>query len=535
MSSILAPKSWDRRLYWCILGLYIVLAVAALASGATSWDEETDYLGIRTQIAHAVQLLRGNSPDYRDIHSNLEYYGTVGLLPAWLFWFIQQAFLVGRLTISQALFYPAAEHQLTGFYLTSHLFLAVEFVGISLLVVGISRQLDARFPWLAGCLTLMMPSLLGHSFVNPKDLPFALFYTAYTLTLLKRQRSTNLKWFYWSLLAAGLLINQKFVALAPVLLTELLLFWMQPTSIRSFWRSAGVPFIGLLLALLLQPASWGLFPWVYLTEAFETFARHEWGGCMWWGGSCVGINQPGWLTYRYLLNWWSIKWPFLLVFLIAVQSIGGLCQIIQGRRIPAWKSGWLLLIAQILVVPGLAVLRQSNLYDADRHTLFVYPALAVVAAFGFQRVLQSNGSLLLKRVLLSVTLVLSLTLVVDNLALNPYQSAYLNEWARFSHNHRTTALDYWAVSAKESLRQAQLNGQLSLSPTVEDSVGPLPLFIGYRQLAGHVENDARPKLKYQVRDPHSFSTPHGCTEASAVTRTLSTGHRLLMSRLWICQ
>lgn len=528
------PKAWDRRLYWWAVGLYVVLAVAALASGVTSWDEETDYLGIRTQIAHAVQLLHGDAPDYRDIHANLEYYGTIGLLPAWLLWFIQQALLVGRLTLPQALFYPAAEHQLTGFYFTSHLVLAVEFLGLSLLVIAIARELGARFPWLAGCLTLMTPSLLGHSFVNPKDIPFALFYTVYSFTLLKRYRSTDARWFGWSLLAAGLLVNQKFVALAPVLVTEILLFWLQSPAKRSFRRSAAVPSLGLLLALLLQPASWGLWPWVYLREAFDTFARHEWGGCMWWGGACVGINQPGWLTLRYLWNWWSIKWPLLLVLLLLAQLVWFLVRLRRNPRALHWRSAWWLLLAQIALVPGMAVIRQSNLYDADRHTLFVYPALAVVAAFGFQRLWQWTGPWLIRRALLALTAVLALVLLLDDLALNPYQSAYLNEWGRLSHDHRTTALDYWAVSAKESLRQAQLKGTLPLSPTAHDSVGPLPLFIGYRQLAGHVEQDASPKLKFQVRDAPAFSSLEGCSQASEVSRTLSSGQRLVMSRLWSC-
>ena len=138
------PKAWDRRLYWWAVGLYVVLAVASLASGATSWDEETDYLGIRTQIAHAAQMLHGDSPDYRDIHSNLEYYGTVGLLPAWIIWFLQQSLMVGRLTLHQAFFSPAAEHQLTGFYFTSHLVLAVEFIGLSWLVIVISKELTLQ-------------------------------------------------------------------------------------------------------------------------------------------------------------------------------------------------------------------------------------------------------------------------------------------------------------------------------------------------------------------------------------------------------
>ena len=479
-------------------------------------------------------MLHGDSPDYRDIHSNLEYYGAVGLLPAWIFWFLQQSLLVGRLTLPQALFYPAAEHQLTGFYFTSHLLLAAEFLGLSWLVIAIARELGARFPWLAGCLTLLTPSLLGHSFVNPKDIPFALSYTAYTFTLLRRYRSPDVRWLGWSVLSSGLLINLKFVAIVPVLLTELLLFGLKPPAGRSLRRSLFVPLAALLLALLFQPASWGLWPWVYLREAFDTFARHEWGGCMWWGSSCVGINQPGWLTLRYLWNWWSIKWPLLLVLLVALQTAWCLHRL---RRVPQslkWGTPWWLLLSQVVSVPGMAVLRQSNLYDADRHTLFVYPALAVVAAFGFQRLWQWDGPLLLRRALLAFAAALAFALVLDDLALNPYQSAYLNEWGRLSHDHKTTALDYWAVSAKESLRQAQLNGNLPLSPTVDDSLGPLPLFIGYRQLAGHVDMDASPRLKFQVRDVPAFSNLEVCTQASEVSRTLSTGHRLVMSRLWIC-
>ena len=528
------PNTWDRRLYWLAVGLYCVLAVASLAAGITSWDEETDYLGIRTQIAHAAQLLHGGSSDYRSIHSNLEYYGTVGLLPAWILWFLQQALLVGRLTLQQALFAPAAEHQLTGFYFTSHLVLAAEFLTLSRLVIAIARGLGARFPWLAGFLVLITPSLIGHSFINTKDIPFALFYTSYTFCLLRRFRSSDARWLGWSVLASGLLINQKFVAIVPVLLTEMLFFILQPIHSRSLWRSACVPFTGLVLALLLQPASWGLWPWVYLGEAFDTFARHEWGGCMWWGGSCVGINQPGWLTLRYLLNWWSIKWPLLLALLLVAQSVWFLHRLRRDPQSLNWSSPWWLLLTQAILVPGMAVLRQSNLYDADRHTLFVYPALAVVAAFGFQRLWQWQGPLFLRRMLISLAAALALILVLDDLALNPYQSAYLNEFGRLSHDHKTTALDYWAVSAKESLRQAQLQDTLPLSPTVDDSLGPLPLFIGYRQLAGHVQTDASPKLKFQVRDASSFRSLESCTQASEVSRTLSTGQRLVMSRLWSC-
>ena len=528
------PRLWDRRLYLFAIGIYIVIAISSLFSGVTSWDEETDYLGIRTQIEHGLRFLRGENPDYKLIHSNLEYYGTVGLLAPWFLWFLQQSALVGRMTISQALFSPSAEHQLTGFFLNSHLYLAFEFVVLSWLVVLIARRLNASFPWLAGCLTLLIPSLLGHSFVNPKDIPFALFYTFYTYTLIVRHRSGEDRFFWLSVLSAGLLINQKFVAAAPVLLSEGLLFFLQPRSLRSFIRSSTVPVFGLFLALTLQPASWGLLPWSYLHEAFETFAKHEWGGCMWWGGTCVGINQPDWSTLVYLWRWWSIKWPTLIIVLVLAQ-LYWLVLRISRRQLPNfWPSPWLLLLSQAFLVPFMAVLRQSNLYDADRHTLFVYPVLAVISCFGFQRIYYWRGSLFARKLLISFICILGSIMLLDDLLIHPYQSAYLNEWGRIWHNHTTTALDYWAVSAKESLRQAQLNEKLSLSPTVDDSLGPLPLFIGHRQLSGHVEKHSSPKLIFQVRGAPAFKNLQGCTKASEVSRTLSTGQDLLMSRLWTC-
>jgi len=527
-------RAWDRRLYCLAIGLYVVLAVAALASGITSWDEETDYLGIRTQIAHAVHFLHGDSPDYHDIHANLEYYGTVGLLPAWILWFIQQSALVGRLSLGQALFDPAAEHQLTGFYFSSHLVLASEFVLLSWISILIARHLGVRYAYLSGCLTLFTPSLIGHSFVNTKDIPFALFYTLYTLTLLKRSDNSEKHWLGLSILSSGLLINQKFVAIVPVLCSEILLFFLQRHSLRSIRLSLFVPFAALAFALLLQPASWGLLPWSYLHEAFDTFARHEWGGCMWWGGSCIGINQLEWSTLQYILKWISIKVPALLVILIFAQLVD-FTLLFWHKSVRLFDS-WLLVLFQLLLIPSLAILRQSNLYDADRHLLFIYPPIAVLATAGFGYLWTIPHRTPFRMFWRGVVCFLAAVLVLDTLLINPYQIAYLNENARYFHTHKTTALDYWGVSSKESLRQAQLNGKLHLNPLVLDNISLLPLFIGLRQLSGHVSRDrSHPSLFIQLRDASSFDQRPGCETVADVQRHLLPSVSLTMSRLLLCE
>ena len=135
-----------------------------------------------------------------------------------------------------------------------------------------------------------------------------------------------------------------------------------------------------------------------------------------------------------------------------------------------------------------------------------------------------------------VVCILAAVLVVDILLINPYQISYLNEFARPFHSHKTTALDFWGVSAKESIRQAQHNDQLQLNPVVFDNISLLPLFIGLRQLSGHVSrNTSHPSMLIQLRDVSSFKQQSGCETVANVQRDLLPSVPLTMSRLLLCE
>jgi hypothetical protein len=581
----MARPHWDRRGYGLVLGLYLVLALSALSGGVLGWDEESDYLGIRGQLAHAVLLLRGEHPDYHSIHSNLEYYGTVGLLPGWLLWFLQRGLLTGRLSLDRALFNPAVEHQLTGFFAISHAVLLVEMVLLSLVAVALARRLSVRHSWLAGALLLATPSLLGHSFVNTKDLPFALFYSVYTLGLIARARQPLapplLAWppvLPWppaqawppsraallALLGATLMLNQKLVALLPVLISEAvlaLLRWrQQPRSTpvgnasRSWGRtlalllpSLALPLLALVGALALQPASWGQPPLRFLSEAFQTFAVHSWGGCLWFDGRCVGIRDPGWSAAGYMAHWLGAKLPLLLIGLPLVQ-LAAWVRWWAGRAPepgtpPAPGPASILLALQLLLIPALAALRNSNLYDADRHLLFVMPPLVVLAVMGFERLLELPAARPAWRGprpwALALVALLAAGQLLDDLLLHPYQLAYFNEIARHRLNHTNTAVEYWSVSAKEAVQQAQLKERLPLNPTVDDSLSTLPLFIGFRQLGGRVAAGAPLRLLFQVRNPPEFlqAPPPSlaCASPVEVSRRQLLAPKLVMSRLLVCR
>ncbi|MBD2550358.1 hypothetical protein H6G65_12340 [Microcystis elabens FACHB-917] len=569
----MATPHWDRRGYGLVLGCYLVLVLSALSGGLLGWDEESDYLGIRSQLAHAVLLLRGEQPDYQSIHSNLEYYGTVGLLPSWLLWFLQRGLLTGSLSFDRALFSPAVEHQLTGFFAISHAVLLAEMVLLSLVAVALARRLSVRHSWLAGALLLATPSLLGHSFVNTKDLPFAFFYSLYTLGLIDRARqppaAAGLSWppgrpALLALLGATLMVNQKLVALLPVLVSEAvlaLLRWHRQTPRARAGADTGRPWgrpVVLLLpvlalplaalagALLLQPAAWGQPPLRFLGEAFATFAVHSWGGCMWFDGQCVGVRDPAWSAAGYMVRWLGAKLPLLLILLPLMQLavwVRWAARVPAAGLPPAPGTASILLALQLLLIPTLAALRNSNLYDADRHLLFVMPPLVVLAVQGFERLLELPPGRPAWRGprswALALVALLAAGQLLDDLLLHPYQLAYFNEIARHRLNHTNTAVEYWSVSAKEAVQQAQLQELLPLNPTVDDSLSTLPLFIGFRQLGGRVAPGAPIRLLFQVRSPPEFlpvpPPSLACARPVEVNRRQLLAPKLVMSRLLVCK
>jgi hypothetical protein len=558
----MAKPSWDRSAYRIVLGVYGVLALSSTMAGQLSWDEETDYLGLRDQLSHALRLVRGENPDYHTIHANLEFYGTVGLLPAWLLWFLQRGLFTGRFSLDRALHNPAVEHQLTGFFTISHTVLLLETVLLSLVVVAMARQLALRHPWLTGAVLLATPTLLGHSFTNTKDVPFALFYSLYTLGWMRRTplpcsglgRSPPGHPALLALLGATLLVNQKLVALVPVLLSEAMFAlwrWRRGWALGSAMAPAlALPTAAVAGALLLQPAAWGQPPWRFLAEAFTTFAVHSWGGCMWFDGQCVGIHDPSWSAAGYMLNWLGAKLPLLLLLLPLVQALAWLRQGLERNwprqrpsRLERPPGTILPLMLQLLLLPALAAARDSNLYDADRHLLFVVPPLAVLAVMGFER-LQDLPSAIPpwrgpKPWALALVALLALGQVVDDLLLHPYQLAYFNEMARHRLNHTNTSVDYWAVSAKEAVQQAQLRERLPVNPTAAEEPLPLPLAIGFRQLGGRLTQDAPTRLIFQVRNPPDFQRPRpsslDCANPVEVSRRQLLAPPLVMSRLIVCR
>lgn len=546
-SLILTIKRYQKSIYFLFLGIYIILAVDALFHGISTWDELGDFNGTAAQISHALKLLTLQPTDYQtSIPYNLEYYGISS-------------------TVVPYLFSRLANSGFSTYLFISHLILPFWLIGMSACTYLISSRLRLGLPWLAAAFVFLIPSLVGHSFTNTKDLPFASLYTLYTYSLITRYQSGNTKVNCgFAVLSSGLLINLKAIFALPVVMLELLLALavLHKKHLNGRLPSTTDLFSGVSLGLLLslvsvlfslciQPSAWGLPPWQYFHETFQTFSTHVWSGCMRWDGSCIDHHDPKWSTFKYVYKWVSIKLPLFVLILLGF-GISLLCS--RPRQLRRNANTNLLdytpLLLQLVLLPLLAILGDSNLYGADRHLLFIYPPLCVFAAKALESLLlrQSYASKsLILAVFISILLVLA-----DTALIHPYQIAYFNELARVPslkissrlphlslkrHDHLTTSTDFWGASTKELAQLYKSSKLIQRSPlsSVEDSTHNPPFLTAFQEVGGQISHNSDHRLVLLNGDHPGWWTDYGsCTQSWSVSRRPLFSKPIIMSKLYEC-
>jgi len=491
------PLAFRRGLkvaYLLVAAVILALAVSRLASLSLTTDELLEYQGVVDHVRFARQVLQGGKPDFHEeIVYNLENYGIIAKLPAYLI-----SWLAGVADPAnyEALAADATPYQL--YFQISHLTSLLLGLGSSALLILVARAMHLRLAWSAGLILLLTPRFIGDGLFNIKDIPFAFFYLLYSTSLFLRLRrspdrgssvpapaatatptATPARLILLSALAAGLMGSMKIVALVPVLLTEALVAVLLPKRCR-WLDGVHIGIDALLLSLLFTPSSW-LEPLRFLNGAVKLFRSHDWPGGTWWNGEFLSrVQDPlHWSTAGYLLRWIPSVTP-LWILLLALVGVGSLLTgwprsalsqpetlarsdaQLDRQVLPfALRRQRLLLflpfLLQLLLLPGLAVVGNANLYDGVRHVLFLYPPLALLAAFGLDRLCAFAGSHGVERALRPGLLVLALLAVltlVDSLTLFPYSYVYVNEPMRFVLSPANTAYDYWVYSGSDAARGA---------------------------------------------------------------------------------
>jgi hypothetical protein len=165
---------------------------------------------------------------------------------------------------------------------------------------------------------------------------------------------------------------------------------------------------------------------------------------------------PEQLSRTHIIGMVASQTPVVMLLLVAVGLAGIVRDVASPGVIRRSTLLWLPVAVQAGLLPLAGIVQGSLFYNASRQVLFVYPMLAVLAAWGVFTLatwLPRGGTRVVAFGLVGVLAVLP---VVDTLTLFPYQYVYFNEVTRGDLTNRYD-LDYWGISGRETQQWVNRN------------------------------------------------------------------------------
>ena len=435
------------RLFIILIVIFSFFAFPAFMLGGVTWDEIFDFEGVNGAFWHGINTLKGLNPDLSTITFDLEYFGNATRWPTYLFWRListtpwESFHGVSRLASIIGGSYVGLNH------LNASVF---GLLGI-LLTSLIGFRLDGiRLAVLSGILMLLLPTWLGHSWMNSKDIPFASSYLLYSygsilfLTSKTKQSSSCFLSVPASLRVLGiaLLLGSRIGSILFIFISEsIYLTILKKSYLRSIWTVL----LGLVFGFILTPQAWNN-PFGYPFEAIAFISARQ--------ATTTPFN-----ILSYLITNLLESLPSLLVIglLLSVWRL-------TSRSFPPMEiRAWTPIILQLLLAPVLLVIGSKSLYNELRHILFIYPPLCLLSASGWTAVLQKSAfkiqNLWLLHLLSLIGLSLLLLLAVENIMLSPYHYVYRSDIARALYPGEYIHRDYWGFSSREALARCLKDDQ----------------------------------------------------------------------------
>jgi tetratricopeptide (TPR) repeat protein len=437
-----APRGREARLD----RLFLALCCAALAltvslslrSGVNEDDSyQTDY------SVRLVSYYRTWGADTAALHvpkGNLHYYGA--------FFEILTGFA------NHALGHTPSDAR---YHDVRHVFTAVLGVTAMVFAALFAGEIAGRLARILTLLFLILsPGFLGHSLMNPKDIPFAAGYVLalyFTLRLIREKPRPRIRTSAGLVLGIAMALGTRVVGvMVPAYIVLFVALDLavarrgnagQPRlPVRYLLRVAGIVAAGCLLALAFWPFALQA-PLRHTLEAWRGLTNLPVSIRVLFDGANVFADQ---LSWDALPQWmWRTVPLFTLVGFVGFFLLGT-----RLRRYPALP---VVMAAFSTVLPVLyAMARGSAVYDGWRHFLFVYPTMVVLAALFWSALADGAASAAGKLLVYAA---------IGGLALEPAAFIASNSRFPYVYYNRTAGgtsgafghyeTDYWGLSVRPAL------------------------------------------------------------------------------------
>jgi hypothetical protein len=327
-------------------------------------------------------------------------------------------------------------------------------LGVYLLYRLASRWVDSWSALTVAALFSFQPLLWGHAFINPKDIPFLVFFLGSVLFGFElvdemddgRRTTDDGKFKYRKLLLAsfflGIATSIRVLGPLAAILTMLYALTQRikiATLLKSIWLYA---VLSIAIMFAFWPYLW-LDPLGKFIEVFVFMSDNPTQLNVLFAGENF---RAGEIPRRYLpiLLAYTLTEPFWLLTIL-------------GGVLAFWKSDnkqrfTLALLALWFFIPvAYVLLRRPAMYDGYRHFLFILPPLFIFTGFAFQFLFQWLKRTWQKSVLVIALLTFGILPIIQ---LHPYQYAYYNNIAGGVDGvFRNYETEYWLTCYREAMLQ----------------------------------------------------------------------------------
>ena len=338
-----------------------------------------------------------------------------------------------------------------------------------MLFVGLFARLIGG--WRAGCIALLLiffsPQVLGHSFNNPKDIPFAAFFMGaiyYMAWFIKEFPNPTWK----TAVKLGLMIGATIgirpggFLLVPYFGLFVLVYYLIVNEPKKYFSKANqlvikrifvraLAAVGVMFVVMFILWPYALQKPCSIISSFKHASHFYVSLRQLYEGSMIWSNQ--------------LPWYYTLKFILMTSPIavfaGVIIYLFTARKFEKGNF-WLFVLLFCFAFPIFWVAySKANVYGGWRHSLFAYPTLAVAAALGFNSlILIFSKNKYVQIALTALPLVLLLNSIVFTIKNHPYQYVYFNEMAggikkAYGHYeldyyyHSTRAASEWIIANAE--------------------------------------------------------------------------------------
>jgi len=332
-------------------------------------------------------------------------------------------------------------------------------LGVYLFYRFASRFVETWSAFLATVLFASQPIFWGHSFINPKDIPFLVFFIGSMCFGFEMVDDfvAHQKINFWKILLASFFMGiatsiRVLGPLAALLIGLYALIQIKQLQITNYIKLfAMYGILSLLISFLSWPYLW-INPLQTFIQVFAFMSDNPTQLNVLFMGNDY---QAGEVPRRYILTLFGYTQtePVWILFLL-------------GLFLSLWKSNnqkritLFIILLWFLIPLAYVLLRRPSMYDGYRHFLFILPPIFIFTGFAFEKLVE-----LLKNQWVRIASVVFILLfgIIPIIQLHPYQYAYYNNFiGGVGGVFRQYETEYWLTCYRESV--------LKLNETTNDEI-----------------------------------------------------------------